>query len=79
VRLHSWNLAKPRFQQPPPQGLIPELAIEIAHKSSNHLLADGKSPKGVAAGYIYFAAMLLGVNLSLSSHPDITEFKIRSS
>jgi len=37
--------------------LIPELAIEIAHQSSNHLLADGKSPKGVAAGYIYFAAM----------------------
>ncbi|MDQ6667874.1 MAG: hypothetical protein M3Y53_06560 [Thermoproteota archaeon] len=58
--------------------MIPELAIEIAHKSSNHLLADGNSSKEVAAGYIYFAAMLFGVNLSLSSHPDITEFKIRS-
>ncbi|MFZ0895424.1 MAG: hypothetical protein WAZ77_13075 [Candidatus Nitrosopolaris sp.] len=80
MRLHSWNRAKPRVQQPPPHGLIPaELAIEIAHQSSNLLLADGKPHKGFAAEYLYFAAVLLGVNLSLSSHPDITEFKIRSS
>ncbi|MGB6674176.1 MAG: hypothetical protein WBE34_17245 [Candidatus Nitrosopolaris sp.] len=58
--------------------MIPELAIEIAHESSNHLLADGNSLKRVAAGYIYSVAMLLGVNLSLPSHPGITEFKIRS-
>jgi transcription initiation factor TFIIB len=54
------------------------LAIEIAHKSNNHLLVDGKSPNGLAAAYLYFAAILLGVDLPLSSLVGISEFQIRS-
>jgi transcription initiation factor TFIIB len=57
---------------------VGRLAIEIAHKSHDHLLVDGKSPNELAAAYLYFAAILLGVNLSLSSLTGITEFKIRS-
>jgi transcription initiation factor TFIIB len=56
---------------------VGRLAIEIAHKSNDHLLVDGKSPNGLAAAYLYFAAILLGVNLPLSSLTGITEFKIR--
>jgi hypothetical protein len=52
------------------------LATEIAQKSNNHL-AESKLDV-VAAAYLYFAAILLGVNLPLSSFPDITEFNIRS-
>ncbi|MDP9290309.1 MAG: hypothetical protein M3P08_19225 [Thermoproteota archaeon] len=54
------------------------LATEIAHKSNNHLLVDGKSAIGLAASYLYFAAILLGVNLPLSSTAGITEFQIRN-
>jgi transcription initiation factor TFIIB len=57
------------------------LAIEIAHKSNNHFLADGKSPNGLAAAYIFVAATLLGVNLpqtDLSSLADTTEVTIRN-
>jgi len=58
-----------------------KLAIEIAHKSNNHFLDDGKSPKGLAAAYIYIAAILLGVNLpqsELSSLTSTTEVTIRN-
>ena len=54
------------------------LATEIARKSNNHLLVDRKSPNALAAAYLYFAAILLGVNLPLSSLAGITEFQIRS-
>jgi transcription initiation factor TFIIB len=57
---------------------VGRLAIEIAHKSHDHLLVDGKSPNGLAAAYLYFAAILLGVNLPLSSIAGVSEFKIRS-
>jgi transcription initiation factor TFIIB len=57
---------------------VGRLAIEIAHKSNNHLLVDGKSPNWLAAAYLYFAAILLGVNLPLSSLAGVTEFQIRS-
>ncbi|PWU81974.1 MAG: transcription factor IIB [Candidatus Nitrosopolaris wilkensis] len=60
---------------------VERLAIEIAHKSNNHLLADGKSPNGLAAAYIYLAAILLGVNLlqiDLSSLAGVTEVTIRN-
>jgi transcription initiation factor TFIIB len=56
---------------------VGRLAIEIAHKSNDHLLVDGKSPNGLAAAYLYFAAILLGVNLPLSSIAGVSEFKIR--
>jgi transcription initiation factor TFIIB len=60
---------------------VERLAIEIAHKSNSHLLADGKSPNGIAAAYIYLAAILLGTNLlqiDLSSLAGITEVTIRN-
>ena len=57
---------------------VGRLATKIAHKSSNQLLVDGKSPNGLAAAYLYFAAILLGVNLTLSSLASVTEFEIRS-
>lgn len=60
---------------------VERLAIEIAHKSNSHLLADGKSPNGIAAAYIYLAAILLGVNLlqiDLSSLAGVTEVTIRN-
>src|SRR4029079_10717004 len=38
---------------------VERLAIDIAHKTNNNLLADGKAPNGLAAAYIYLAAVLL--------------------
>jgi transcription initiation factor TFIIB len=60
---------------------VERLAIEIAHKSNSHLLADGKSPNGIASAYIYLAATLLGINLlqiDLSSLAGVTEVTIRN-
>jgi transcription initiation factor TFIIB len=60
---------------------VERLAIDIAHKSNSHLLADGKSPNGLAAAYIYLAAVLLDVNLlqiDLSSLAGVTEVTIRN-
>jgi len=57
---------------------VGRLATEIAHQSSNQLFVDAKSPNALAAAYLYFAAILLGVNLPLSSLVGITEFEIRS-
>jgi transcription initiation factor TFIIB len=53
-------------------------AIEMAHKSNDHLLVDSKSPNGLAAAYLYFSAILLDVNLPLSSIAGIIGFEIRS-
>ena len=53
------------------------LAIEIAHKSNNHLLVHSKSPNA----YIYIAAILLGVNvlrIDLSNLAGLTEVTIRN-
>jgi transcription initiation factor TFIIB len=57
---------------------VGRLAIDIAHKSNDHLLVVGKSPNGLVAAYLYFAAILLGVNLPLSSIAGVSEFQIRS-
>jgi len=60
---------------------VERLAIDIAHKTNNHLLADGKSPHGLAAAYIYLASVLLGVSLlqmEISSFAGITEVTIRN-
>jgi transcription initiation factor TFIIB len=48
---------------------VERLATELAHKSNNHHLAVGKSPSGLAVSHLYFAAIVLGVNLILSSIP----------
>lgn len=60
---------------------VERLAIEIAHKTDDHMLADGKAPNGLAAAYIYIASMLLGVNIlqrDVSSLSGVTEVTIRN-
>lgn len=60
---------------------VERLAIDIAHKTNDHLLADGKAPNGLAAAYIYIASMLLGVNIlqrDVSSLSGVTEVTIRN-
>jgi transcription initiation factor TFIIB len=60
---------------------VERLAINIASKTNNHLLADGKAPNGLAAAYIYLAAVLLGINLlqiDISNFAGITEVTIRN-
>jgi transcription initiation factor TFIIB len=60
---------------------VERLAIDIAHKTNDHLLADGKSPNGLAAAYIYLASVLLGVSLlqmEISCFAGITEVTIRN-
>ncbi|HYY66560.1 MAG TPA: TFIIB-type zinc ribbon-containing protein [Nitrososphaeraceae archaeon] len=60
---------------------VERLAIDIAHKTDDHLLADGKAPNGLAAAYIYLAAVLLGVNLlqiDVSNLAGVTEVTIRN-
>lgn len=60
---------------------VERLAMDIAHKTDDHLLADGKAPNGLAAAYIYIASMLLGVNIlqrDVSSLSGVTEVTIRN-
>jgi transcription initiation factor TFIIB len=60
---------------------VARLAIDIAHKTNDHLLADGKSPHGLAAAYIYLASVLMGISLlqmEISSFAGITEVTIRN-
>lgn len=60
---------------------VERLAIDIAHKTDDHMLADGKAPNGLAAAYIYIASMLLGVNIlqrDVSSLSGVTEVTIRN-
>jgi len=60
---------------------IERLALEIAKKTENHLLSDGKSPNGIAAAYLYVASILLGVNIlqmDISKLAGVTEVTIRN-
>jgi transcription initiation factor TFIIB len=60
---------------------VERLAIDVAHKTDDHMLADGKAPNGLAAAYIYIASMLLGVNIlqrDVSSLSGVTEVTIRN-
>jgi transcription initiation factor TFIIB len=60
---------------------VERLAIDIAHKTDHHMLADGKAPNGLAAAYIYIASILLGVNVlqrDVSSLSGVTEVTIRN-
>jgi transcription initiation factor TFIIB len=60
---------------------VERLAIDIAHGTNDHLLADGKAPNGLAAAYIYLASILLGVNVlqrDISGLAGITEVTIRN-
>jgi transcription initiation factor TFIIB len=60
---------------------IERLALNIAKKTQNHLLSDGKSPNGIAAAYLYIASILLGVNIlqiDISKLAGVTEVTIRN-
>ena len=60
---------------------VERLAIDIAHKTDDHMLADGKAPNGLAAAYIYVASILLDVNIlqrDVSSLSGVTEVTIRN-
>jgi transcription initiation factor TFIIB len=60
---------------------VERLAIDLAHKTNSNLIADGKAPNGLAAAYIYLAALLLGINLlqmDISTLAGVTEVTIRN-
>lgn len=58
-----------------------KLAVDVAHKTEDHVLSDGKAPNGLAAAYIYIASILLGVNVlqrDVSGLSNVTEVTIRN-
>ncbi|HKU33624.1 MAG TPA: TFIIB-type zinc ribbon-containing protein [Candidatus Nitrosotalea sp.] len=60
---------------------VERLAAEIAEKTDDHNLADGKAPNGLAAAYLYIASTLLGQSIlqrDVSSVAGITEVTIRN-
>jgi transcription initiation factor TFIIB len=60
---------------------VERLAAEIAEKTENHDIADGKAPNGLAAAYLYIASTLLGQSIlqrDVSSVAGITEVTIRN-
>ena len=60
---------------------IERLALDIAKKTENHLLSDGKSPNGLAAAYLYLSSILLGMNIlqmDISKLAGVTEVTIRN-
>ncbi len=57
------------------------MAFEIAVKTKNSSIADGKAPNGIAAAYLYVASVLLGQNVlqrDVSSIAGVTEVTIRN-
>ena len=60
---------------------VERLALEIAEKTKDNNLADGKAPNGIAAAYLYVASILLGQNVlqrDVSSIAGVTEVTIRN-
>ncbi|HII35813.1 MAG TPA: transcription factor IIB [Nitrosopumilaceae archaeon] len=60
---------------------VERLAAEIAQKTQDHNIADGKAPNGLAAAYLYIASILLGQSMlqrDVSSIAGITEVTIRN-
>lgn len=60
---------------------VERLALELAKKTEDHLLSDGKSPNGIAAAYLYLASVLLGNNIlqiDISKLSGVTEVTIRN-
>ena len=60
---------------------VERLALEIAEKTKDRNLADGKAPNGIAAAYLYVASILLGQNVlqrDVSSVSGVTEVTIRN-
>jgi len=60
---------------------VERLALEIAQKTKNNNLVDGKAPNGIAAAYLYVASILLGQSVlqrDVSSVAGVTEVTIRN-
>ncbi len=60
---------------------VERLALEIAEKTKNNSIADGKAPNGIAAAYLYVASVLLGQSVlqrDVSSIAGVTEVTIRN-
>jgi transcription initiation factor TFIIB len=60
---------------------VERLALEIAEKTNDTNVADGKAPNGIAAAYLYIASIFLGQNVlqrDVSSVAGVTEVTIRN-
>ena len=60
---------------------VERLALEIAKKTKDRYLSDGKAPNGIAAAYLYVASVLLGqsvIQRDASSVSGVTEVTIRN-
>lgn len=60
---------------------VERLALELAGKTRNSGLADGKAPNGIAAAYLYVASVLLGQSVlqrDVSGAAGVTEVTIRN-
>ena len=60
---------------------VERLALEISDKTKNYNTAEGKSPNGIAAAYLYISATLLGHNIlqkDVSQIAGVTEVTIRN-
>jgi transcription initiation factor TFIIB len=60
---------------------VERLALEIAEKTDDASVADGKAPNGIAAAYLYIASVLLGQSVlqrDVSSIAGVTEVTIRN-
>ena len=60
---------------------VERLALEIAEKTKNSNISDGKAPNGIAAAYLYVSSVLLGQNVlqrDVSSIAGVTEVTIRN-
>ncbi|MCJ8306242.1 MAG: transcription factor IIB [Nitrosopumilus sp.] len=60
---------------------VERLALEIAEKTKDSNISDGKAPNGIAAAYLYVSSILLGQNVlqrDVSSIAGVTEVTIRN-
>ena len=60
---------------------IERLSLEIAEKTKDRNIADGKAPNGIASAYLYIASILLGQSVlqrDISSVSGVTEVTIRN-
>lgn len=60
---------------------VERLALEIAKKTKDMNVSDGKAPNGIASAYLYIASTLLGQNMlqrDVSSVAGVTEVTIRN-
>jgi transcription initiation factor TFIIB len=60
---------------------VERLALEIAEKTKDSRITDGKAPNGIAAAYLYVASVLLGQSIlqrDVSSIAGVTEVTIRN-